>query len=50
MIGKPSNSASPPRELHPEAPRWADPHIEGRGGRGAQAGDRALRWPEGLGL
>ena len=36
------------RDLHPQAPRREDPHLEGRPRGRAQAGHRALRRPEGL--
>ena len=37
-----------PGVLHPEAPRREDPHLQERTGGRAQAGDRALRRPQGL--
>jgi two-component system, NtrC family, sensor kinase len=38
----------PTRELHPEAPRREDPHVQGRARGRTQAGHGALRRPQGF--
>ena len=43
-----ARTASTPGDLHPQAPRREDPHLEERPRRRAQAGHGPLRRPQGL--